>query len=283
MIQDIAPKHFYNEFTKGKNVTPGDADIVFYFSEDLKKKQIFGRAEGGTIRFPRVADIPSPARPRLVYLFSIDEQHFFLCIDDIKMFLEAFQFSALPLSYLRELKPQDLAFAGSIAWQLNVWYQSNRFCGRCGEFTRYSETERALVCPRCGNIIYPRINPAVIIGVIRGGSILVSRYAGRSYKGIALLAGFCEIGETAEQTVQREVMEEVGIHVKNIRYYKSQPWGFESDLLLGFYCEADGDEDLTVDHSELAKARFVRRDELEEGNGLTLTSEMIERFRKGEV
>ncbi len=281
MIQDIAPKHFYNEFTKGKNVTPRADDIVFFFSEDTKKKQIYGRAEDGTIHFPRVSEVPEESA--LVYLFSIDEQHFFLNPDRADEILQGTSYSALPLSYLRELKPQDLAFAGTIAWQLFVWYQANRYCGRCGEKTTYSTTERALVCPKCGNIIYPRINPAVIIGVIRGDSILVSRYAGRSYKGIALLAGFCEIGETAEQTVQREVMEEVGIHVKNIRYYKSQPWGFESDLLLGFYCEAGGDEDLTVDHSELAKARFVRRDELEEGNGLTLTSEMIERFRRGEV
>lgn len=91
-----------------------------------------------------------------------------------------------------------------------------------------------LRCPKCGNLIYPKIAPAVIVAVTRGDQILMTRYQGRDYKGYALIAGFTEIGETAEDTVRREVMEEVGLQVKDLRYYGSQPWGADANLLLGF-------------------------------------------------
>ena len=96
-------------------------------------------------------------------------------------------------------------------------------------------------CPSCEHVVYPKIKPAVIVGVIHEGKLLTSRYAGRAYGGLALIAGFVEIGETGEDTVRREVMEEVGLKVKNITYFATQPWGFESDLLLGYFCEVDGD------------------------------------------
>lgn len=283
MIQDIKPEIFFNQYSLSKDAVPSPSDIVFFFPEEVRDRRIYGREENGMIHYPTVSEV---GNTDLLYLFSIDSRHFYLCPDMTgrESELEALSYEPLPLKDLRILAPQDLTYAGSIAWQLFVWYRSSRYCGHCGAPTSYSDKERALVCPKCGNVIYPRINPAVIIGVRKGDSILVSRYAGRSYKGIALLAGFCEIGETAEETVQREVMEEVGIHVNHIRYYKSQPWGFDSDLLLGFYCDAVGDEELHVDHSELARARYIRRDEIEENDSpLTMTQEMLERFRQGKA
>jgi len=112
----------------------------------------------------------------------------------------------------------------------------------------------------------------------------MSRYAGREYRGSALLAGFCEIGETPEETCRREVMEEVGIRIRNIRYYASQPWGIESDLLLGFVAEADGDDTIRVDHNELAEAVWVERKDIEKRDDLrSLTATMIEAFRTGKI
>ena len=90
----------------------------------------------------------------------------------------------------------------------------------------------------------------------------MSQYAGREYKKYALLAGFTEIGETVEETVAREVMEEVGLKVKNITYYKSQPWSFSDTLLMGFFCELDGEEDVTLDEEELALAQWFEREEI---------------------
>ncbi len=100
-------------------------------------------------------------------------------------------------------------------------------------------------------------------------------------KKYALLAGFTEIGETIEETVQREVMEEVGLKVKNIRYYKSQPWSFSDTLLMGFYCDPDGEEEITLDREELALAEWFRRDEIPvEPSRDSLTNEMIIKFKK---
>ena len=142
--------------------------------------------------------------------------------------------------------------------------------------------ERMLYCESCHNMEFPKICPAVIIGVTDGDKILMSKYAGRTYKKYALLAGFTEIGETLEETVQREVMEEVGLKVKNIRYYKSQPWSFSGTLLFGFFCDVDGDDTLTVDHEELSVAQWFDRDKIIcQDTGSSLTNEMMMVFAAG--
>lgn len=131
---------------------------------------------------------------------------------------------------------------------------------------------------------FPKICPAVIVGVTDGNRILMSKYAGRTYKNYALIAGFTEIGETVEQTVAREVMEEVGLKVKNIRYYKSQPWAFTDTLLMGFYCDLDGADTITLDENELALAQWFDREDIPEVLSTeSLTNEMILRFKNGGV
>ena len=130
--------------------------------------------------------------------------------------------------------------------------------------------------------MFSHIQPAVIVGITNGDKIILSKYEGRSFKRYALIAGFAEIGETIEETVHREVMEEVGLKVKNLRYYKSQPWSFSSSLLFGFFCDVDGDDTLTVDHEELSMAQWVERDKIpDQGNNISLTKEMMILFRDG--
>lgn len=144
--------------------------------------------------------------------------------------------------------------------------------------------ERMLYCEECHNMEFPKICPATIIGVIDGSRILMSKYAGRTYKKYALLAGFVEIGETVEETVKREVMEEVGLKVKNVRYYKSQPWSFSDTVLMGFYCDLDGEDSITLDEEELALAEWFEREEIPvEPSRDSLTNEMIMKFKNGEV
>lgn len=93
----------------------------------------------------------------------------------------------------------------------------------------------------------------------QGDKLLLTRYANRPFSYCALIAGFTEVGETLEETVKREVFEETGIHVKNIRYYKSQPWAITGDILAGFFCEADGSTDITIDPSELSEAFWAEK------------------------
>ena len=135
----------------------------------------------------------------------------------------------------------------------------------------------------CGYTAHPRIMPAVIVGVKNGDSILLTKYrTGISYN--ALIAGFTEIGETAEQTVAREVMEEAGVRVKNITYYKTQPWGIANDLLIGYFCELDGDPAITMDPGELKYAAWVRREDIQlQPDDFSLTNEMMARFQSGEI
>ena len=112
--------------------------------------------------------------------------------------------------------------------------------------------------------------------------LLMSKYAGREYKKYALLAGFTEIGETLEETVSREVMEEVGLKVKNITYYKNQPWAFSDTLLMGFFCELDGSDQVKLDENELALAEWFERNQIPvEPDDISLTNEMMMVFRDG--
>ena len=139
-----------------------------------------------------------------------------------------------------------------------------------------------MYCPSCGHYEYPVLSPAVIIGITNGDKLVMSKYEGRSFKNYALIAGYAEIGETIEETIRREVMEEVGLKVKNIRYYKSQPWSFSGTLLFGFFCDVDGDDTLTVDHSELSMAKWFHRSEIKgQGNSSSLTNEMMMIFAEG--
>lgn len=137
-------------------------------------------------------------------------------------------------------------------------------------------------CPKCGATIYPRISPAVIVGVTDGDKLLLTKYSDRPVRGYGLIAGFNEIGETIEETVHREVREEVGLRVKNLRFYKSQPWSFSGCLLMGFFCDLDGEEKITLQEDELAEGTWFSREDLHHVNeNVSLTNEMICLFQEG--
>ena len=149
---------------------------------------------------------------------------------------------------------QNLSLIGQ-GTQLITWYQSHRFCGSCGECTVPHPTQRALVCPRCEACYYPRINPCVIVLVTRGDHVLLARSSRPGAKFFSCLAGFMEIGETPEETVAREVREEAGIEIDNIRYVRSQSWPFPSQLMLGFFADYKSG-DLHPDPEELSEANW---------------------------
>ena len=144
----------------------------------------------------------------------------------------------------------------------------------------HSVRERAFVCEECGLTEYPKISPAVIVAIADGDKLLMTRYAQGEYKKYALVAGFVEIGESFEETVRREVLEEVGLTVKNIRYYKSQPWSFSDSVMIGFFADLDGDNTITIQEEELEEAVWVPRGEIPEAErNISIGQEMIEAFR----
>ncbi len=134
--------------------------------------------------------------------------------------------------------PGEIPFAmAGKAGQLLEWYRSHRFCGTCGSPTQAHQSERALHCSHCQRHYYPRINPCVIVLVVRGREMLLARSARYKSGFFSCLAGFIEVGESAEQTIHREVKEEVGVEVENIRYFKSQSWPFPSQLMLAYFAD----------------------------------------------
>ena len=268
MIQDISPSKMDISY---KEKTPSGDSVFMVFREG---KILTARGES-EIRFPDPKDV---GLKDTVYLFSVDDADYFL-LNNGPAELKGFEYQSM--RELRKRKPENTTalFAAFTAYHLSVWYDANRFCGHCGSALTRDTVERAMVCPDCGNRVYPRINPAVIIGIRNGDRILITRYR-TGYAHNALVAGFTEIGETLEDTVRREVMEEVGVKVKNITYYKSQPWGMAQDLLMGFFCELDGDETIRMDEGELKYAEWVTREELELQPGdISLTNEMMKVFK----
>ena len=275
MIQDIWPSVINNHF---ENYTASEKDIALYF-EDGKLLCLYDD-KNQKIIFPFISDFSTA---KSTYLFSIDNQRYFLISElaSVPVVLSDFSFYTP-----RQLRDMPLAskvdiFAVFSAYHLWKWYDDNKFCGHCGKTLKHDTVERALYCPECQSKIYPRINPAVIIGIINGDKILITKYR-TGYAHSALVAGFTEFGETLEQTVEREVMEEVGLKVKNIRYYKSQPWALAQDILAGFFCEVDGDDKIKMDEGELKYAEWVSRDAVElQPNDYSLTNEMMKMFKAG--
>jgi len=135
----------------------------------------------------------------------------------------------------------DFALAGKANQILN-WYNGHQYCGKCGVRSQRHNDHRALYCPKCKEQFFPRINPCVIVLVTKGEEILLARSSRFRSGFFSCLAGFIEVGETPEETVSREVKEEVGLSVENIRYVKSQSWPFPSQLMLGFHADYVGGE-----------------------------------------
>ena len=148
-----------------------------------------------------------------------------------------------------------------------------------------SGKERALICVRCGHTVYPRINPAVIIGVIKDDSLLlVNSISGYGKDHPVLVSGFAEIGECLEDTVIREVKEETGLDVGDVRYFASQPWGMAEDLLVGFFCRCISEKEPEPERSELRRASFVKREDIKaDAAEISLTNAMIGAFARGEI
>ncbi len=273
MIQDIAPHVLYNQY---RHFTPSENDPVFCFYDE----KVLIRLEDDQLTFPKVKDL-DVNQEDLIYLFSLDSSHLFLYLKQTER--GGHEYIDFRTVRRKSLRPKESVYALFTAYHLAGWYLNSAYCGRCGHKTVHSENERAMVCPDCGNIIYPRINPAVIVGVLHEDKMLVTKYA-RGYGGYALVAGFTEIGETFEETVAREVKEETGLNVRNIRYYASQPWGPAADILAGYYCEAYGDCTISVDHDELRLAEWKTRDEIVlQENDYSLTNEMMRNFKEGKI
>ncbi len=265
MYQDIAPHVLDNQYHP---VPPQPGDLVICY----EKEKISVKYTDGQPCLPTVAEFEG-AEPQ--YLFNIDGQNYYGIVN-CQHLPKGVEYCGIRVAMAMEDK--KLAYALMCALHLLRWYDDTRVCPRCGKPLLHKENERAIYCPDCGKTIYPTISPAVIVAVLNGHKVLLSQYAHGDHRHYALIAGFGEFGETIEETCHREVMEEVGLKIKDLHYYKSQPWALSSSLLFGFYCYLDGDDTITLDENELSAAKWVDVDDLDATvptlNG-SLTSEMI--------
>lgn len=276
MIQEISPHRYDNTYNKDKLVKDEDYILIF------KGNEVFMKKDNDDVSIPKYKDLKvkcSISNDDLIHLLKIDDINFFMVKEANEETYEFLQKENT--SVFRTMKPQWAAFGGITGKHLYDWYSKNKFCSICGNSMEIYDKERAVCCSSCKNIVYPSIAPAVIVGIKNKDKILLTKYSRGKYRKYALVAGYVEVGESVEDTVKREVMEEVGLKVKNIRYFGSQPWGFSNTLLVGFFADLDGSEKVTLEEDELAEGTWFRYDELPPRDLLiSLTQTMIDEFEK---
>ncbi|MFP4163304.1 MAG: NAD(+) diphosphatase [Chitinispirillaceae bacterium] len=236
---------------KPKNDTPS---VWFLFSEN--NLAISERSDG--ISLPTPEEIISIEFSREIPVGETEGKRYFCA----EISTEAPLPEGIVLKDLRSLygrlDESTYRLAGRAAQILN-WDQTHRFCGRCGAQTYRSQTEFAMICPRCGLTSYPRISPAVIMAVMREDRILLGRHKGSEI--YSVIAGYVEAGEALEESVKREVMEEVSVQVGNIRYFGNQPWAYSSSLVVAFTADWISGE-IREDKVEIAEAHWFSSDSL---------------------
>lgn len=167
----------------------------------------------------------------------------------------------------RDLRPlfgameDDLFLLAGKAFQVMNWNRNTQYCGKCGTPTEHRSQERAKICPKCGLLSYPNVVPAIIVAVRKENSLLLAHAKHFTSNMYSVIAGFVEAGETFEECVKREVMEEVGIRVKNIRYFGSQPWPFPNSIMVAFTADYESGE-IQVDGVEIGDAGWYTVDNL---------------------
>ncbi len=171
---------------------------------------------------------------------------------------QGMEFQDLRSTY--DVLDEDIYLLAGRAIQIINWDKNHQFCGKCGAPTNDFEYELAKICPQCKHMSFPRISPAVITAIVKEGKLLMAKHGYRK-KMYGLIAGFLEPGETLEECVERETMEEVGIKVKNIKYFSSQPWPYPHSLMVGFTADYDSGK-IKVDNKEITYAKWFAPDEI---------------------
>ncbi len=277
MLHEIFPQRFSNEFVETRGV--GDSDYILHYSNN----SLLLKTEDHNLAIPTRMEVGNHlSMMKTTYLFSLNGIACFLVWDD--NIASGDEFVYKDISFFRTFPQPGFAWAAVVGYQLMNWYAQNRFCGSCGAITIEKKNERALVCTNCQTTIYPKISPAIIVAIIDGDKILLARNSTFIHNWYSLVAGYADIGESLEEAVQREVKEEVGLEVHNIRYYKSQPWPFSSSMMIGFFADVVHSREICIDNKEITEAAWFKRGQLpNHPPTISIAGEMIELFDKDEV
>ena len=253
-----APKGFVASYATPETIDEPALWFIYLGNQILVARDGHG-AEVPAVRDPRQLGLTTL---REQYLGKLDGQHCFAAeVEDPTAPPQGMEWSGLRDVY-GALDDTLFALAGR-AFQIVDWDRSHQFCGRCGTGTVLKEGERSRVCPSCAQLHYPRIAPAVMVLVRHGPEFLLARSPHFPPGMFSALAGFTEPGETLEQTIVREVHEEVSLEIKNIRYFASQPWPFPHSLMIAFHADYAAGE-ITPDPTEIEAAGWFSLERLPE-------------------
>jgi NAD+ diphosphatase len=274
MIHEIFPHQFNNQFIITNNI--GENDFILHYNGN----SLLLKINGDGFEIPRKKDVSSISNiTAATFLFTLNNVSCFLIWDDPKT--DDSQFIYKEINF-RTFKQHEISWSSIVGLQLRNWYSENKFCGKCGSKTKEKSDERAVVCPNCNKTVFPKISPAIIVAIVCNNKILLAHNSNFPGNWFSLIAGYADIGESLEEAVKREVKEEVGLDVKNIRYYKSQPWPFSGSIMIGFFAEADETQSILPDKKEITEAAWFERGNLpDHPSNISIAGEMIDKFEKG--
>lgn len=254
MLWPIDPARFVSEFQKTGEVDEDEALYFTFIGDELLSISEHGIPRPVTGDEFRWLDLEVRFKH---YLGTLDGKACYALAAKGKV-PEGFAATALR-GWLGRVEPELFYLAGR-AKQIIEFDRDNRYCGRCGSMMDEQVEDRAMRCEDCGYVVYPRLSPSIIVLIRKDDEMLLARNAAWPTGMFSTLAGFVEPGESIEQTVHREVREEVGLDVTNLRYLGSQSWPFPNSLMLGFHCDYLGG-DIVCQDQEIAEARWFKWNE----------------------
>lgn len=274
MINDIFPHKVSAIYKPDIHKTPNDLLLCF------DERTVLAKTGASDMTFPKRNELNLKIDNTEIYLFDMDDKSCFLVMDLPTTEINNYEYK--DISFFRSHPNKEIGWITILGFHLYNWYNSHKYCGKCGSQTKHKSDERALICPHCNSVYFPVISPAIIVAIIAENKILLARNANFSGGWYSLIAGYVDVGETVEQTVVREVKEETGLDVYDIKYYGSQPWALSGSLMLGFVAHADINQEIKVDGEEIVIADWFSADNLPNyPSNASIAGEMIDKFKNG--